>query len=257
MHSIRLLFRDFRLGVFSSWLAMRRPYSLRMRCDVQTSVVIASWNTRKYLEVALRAIHQYPMIGLKIVVVDNNSSDGSPEFVRENYPNVVLLELRRNVGHGLAVDFAIHKSRSEEVVVLDVDAFPISPEWQRVVLDPLRNGASLSGAGWCGYVHPSFMAIRRDFFLRQCHTFDASYTRSIRRRSVDWPEFWDAGQLISIRDSGLHFHVPPTSVRGPHALGVVFGNVVYHNFYSTQHPGSQVTQEMSDDAWSEAVQQYL
>lgn len=255
--SIFKLLRQFWLSAFSSWLVARRRYSLSKSVRDGTTVVIASWNTRNYLEVTLKAIDKFTQENISVIVVDNNSTDGSQEFVRRNYPFVWLIQLRRNVGHGLAIDYGIHKAKTREIVVLDVDAFPINSDWLKTVLDPIRNGASLAGAEHCGYVHPCYMALHRNLFLKNKHTFDASYTRQLRIRRPDWPKFWDAGQLITERDNGVHHYIPPTSVRGPHALGVVFGHVVYHNFYSTQHPGSQVSKELSDQAWHEAVHRYL
>lgn len=220
-------------------------------------MVVASWNTRKYLEIFLEAIYKFTSTNFELIVVDNHSTDGSPEYIREHFPHVTLYELRRNVGHGLAIDFAIHKARTNQIIVLDIDAFPIANDWLRILLEPLNNGATLVGAEHCGYLHPCYMALRRDFFLKNKHTFDAVYSRKLRLRKSSWPKFWDAGQLITERDNGYHHYIPPTSVRGPHALGVVFGHVFYHNFYSTQHAGSQVAKELSDQAWQEAVDKYL
>jgi GT2 family glycosyltransferase len=221
------------------------------------TVVVASWNTRKYLEVFLEAIYKFTTKDFNLIIVDNHSADGSPEYLREYFPDVTVYELRRNVGHGLAIDYAIHKACTNQIVVLDIDAFPISHDWLRILLEPLNNGATLVGAEHCGYVHPCYMALHRDFFLKNKHTFDAVYTRKLRIRKTVWPKFWDAGQLITERDDGYHHYIPPTSVRGPHALGVVFGHVVYHNFYSTQSAGGQVTKEQSDQAWQEAIDKYL
>jgi GT2 family glycosyltransferase len=51
-------------------------------------------------------------------VVDNGSSDGSPEFVRENYPEAMVLQNKRNLGfaraHNQAIEFARTHLMSDE-----------------------------------------------------------------------------------------------------------------------------------------------
>jgi GT2 family glycosyltransferase len=63
------------------------------------SVIIVSWNARKYLEQCLASLTQeacrYPM---EIIVVDNASTDGSPECVESRFPHVRLIRSGANLG---------------------------------------------------------------------------------------------------------------------------------------------------------------
>lgn len=59
------------------------------------SVVIVSYNTREDLRLCLAALRQ-SSLPAEIVVVDNASADGSARMVRDEFPNVVLIEPGRN-----------------------------------------------------------------------------------------------------------------------------------------------------------------
>lgn len=65
---------------------------------VNVSVVILNWNRKEMLLDCLRSIKDldYPLY--EIIVVDNASTDGSVQAVRETYPDVVLIENEKNYG---------------------------------------------------------------------------------------------------------------------------------------------------------------
>jgi GT2 family glycosyltransferase len=68
---------------------------------VSVAVVVVSWNTRDLLAACLRSL---PTGLLEVVVVDNASSDGSAELVRNDFPAARLLALDENIGYGPAVN---------------------------------------------------------------------------------------------------------------------------------------------------------
>lgn len=256
--------RDARRELFAAGLALRRRARLRDEISEGVTVVAVSWNTLPFLKTLLDALERFGDGSSRTLIVDNASTDGTHEFLLEN-PNVEVVTLQRNWGHGLALDAGVQAARTRYVVTLDIDAFPISDGWISAVIEPLERGCSLAGALSSGYIHPCFMAIERERFLRHKHTFAASYNRRLRIRRWGLPKDWDAGQLIAGRDPGPHHGIEPTSIRGPGALGTVFGGVVYHHFYSTRLEGtltpdvvrSGVTPAISRDAWEEAVERYL
>ncbi len=75
-------------------------------------VVIVSWNTRELLLDCLRSLdsalrNSAATFRVEIWVIDNASSDGSPEAVREHFPKVGLVELDRNVGYARGINQGI------------------------------------------------------------------------------------------------------------------------------------------------------
>jgi glycosyltransferase involved in cell wall biosynthesis len=255
----RRFVQDLQRGLFSVGLSMRRRWSNKAFEAEGATVIIVTWNTRTFLSTALKAIDRFSTESPPhVIVVDNASDDGTIGWLRETHPRIQVIRLKRNVGHGLALDAGIQAARTKYVIALDVDAFPIDNGWLDAVLNPLAEGCTLVGAEWGDYIHPCFCAIARRRFLDNRYTFDASYTRNFRVRKRGWPSQWDAGQLISALDPGPVFGIPVTSVRGPHVLGTTFGDVVYHHFYATRHFASEwLSAEESALAWREAVNRYL
>lgn len=88
------------------------------------SVVVVNYNTRYLLERMLCALRAGSgQFQIQIIIVDNASSDGSMELLREKYPNVELIESTRNVGFGRANNLALNLIRGRYVLLLNTDAF--------------------------------------------------------------------------------------------------------------------------------------
>ncbi|HKX00268.1 MAG TPA: glycosyltransferase [Bryobacteraceae bacterium] len=87
------------------------------------SVVIPNWNGRdlleKYLPSVEAALAADP--GNEIIVVDDGSSDGSAEFVRERFPRVKLVALERNLGFGGGSNAGFRAASNDIVVLLNSD----------------------------------------------------------------------------------------------------------------------------------------
>jgi GT2 family glycosyltransferase len=62
------------------------------------SIVILNWNGKGMLQECLRSASNLEYPSYDIVVVDNGSTDGSQDFVRHDFPEVHLIENKRNLG---------------------------------------------------------------------------------------------------------------------------------------------------------------
>lgn len=89
---------------------------------MKLSVIIVNYNVRAYLEQCLRTV-QEALKGMAgdVYVVDNQSTDGSVEMVREKFPEVKLIANKENVGFSRANNQAIRASNAEYVVLLNPD----------------------------------------------------------------------------------------------------------------------------------------
>lgn len=65
-------------------------------------VIIVNWNTRDLLRNAIRTALASSGINLTVVVVDNASTDGSQAMVRDEFPDVILIENEKNEGFSRA-----------------------------------------------------------------------------------------------------------------------------------------------------------
>jgi GT2 family glycosyltransferase len=86
------------------------------------SVVIVSWNARRYLAECLSSLKDGVYAGpLDIVVVDNASTDGSAEMVRARFPEVALVCNPDNLGFAKANNIGIRRCRGEYVALVNSD----------------------------------------------------------------------------------------------------------------------------------------
>lgn len=82
-------------------------------------VAVVSFNTREYLRACLDSVlSESPS---EVIVVDNGSSDGSVEMVRQDYPTVVLHLEPTNPGYGAGANRAIERTASPYVLLLNTD----------------------------------------------------------------------------------------------------------------------------------------
>jgi GT2 family glycosyltransferase len=92
--------------------------------EYDASVVIVSYNTREILRECLQSVLlDVGDIKIEILVVDNNSGDGSPEMVARDFPQVRLIRAGTNLGFGVANNLALQQARGRYFVLLNSDAF--------------------------------------------------------------------------------------------------------------------------------------
>ncbi len=88
------------------------------------SIIIISWNTRDLLADCLNSIEQTAGdLKVEIIVVDNVSTDGSPDMVRRQFPHVQLLENDSNVGFAGANNQGMALGCGRYLLLLNSDAF--------------------------------------------------------------------------------------------------------------------------------------
>jgi GT2 family glycosyltransferase/glycosyltransferase involved in cell wall biosynthesis len=120
------------------WLAAgrRRPPVNSLPRTGAASVVIPNWNGRdlleKYLPSVVTAIERHP--GSELIVVDNGSTDGSRELLRERFPEVRVLALPENRGFGGGSNAGFAAARNDIVVLLNSD-MRVAPDFLQPLLD--------------------------------------------------------------------------------------------------------------------------
>jgi GT2 family glycosyltransferase len=89
------------------------------------SIIIVSWNTRELLRSCLESLDAdlalHPCGKVETFVVDNASLDGSAALVRERFPQIHLIENRKNVGFARANNQALSLAQGRYVLLLNSD----------------------------------------------------------------------------------------------------------------------------------------
>lgn len=93
-------------------------------------VVIPNWNGKELLKPCLDSVSNQAQ-KVEVIVVDNGSSDGSVDFVKNRYPNVRVIELEKNYGFTGGVNAGIREAlvnKARYIALLNNDA-TVEPDW--------------------------------------------------------------------------------------------------------------------------------
>jgi GT2 family glycosyltransferase len=87
------------------------------------AIIIVSFNARADLDECLASLYAHPptITPFTVVVVDNASTDGSVEMVRDRWPSVRLIALSRNVGFAAANNVGIRETTGDLILLLNSD----------------------------------------------------------------------------------------------------------------------------------------
>ncbi len=88
---------------------------------VPVSVLILNYNGRGFIEACLRSVYAQDCPLLEVLVVDNGSSDGSPEIIKEQFPEARLIETGTNLGFAGGMNLGIRESQGTMVLLLNPD----------------------------------------------------------------------------------------------------------------------------------------
>lgn len=72
-----------------------------MKSDsIKTAVIIITYNGKNWLNVCIPPL--YDSENVELIIIDNDSKDDTCALIKENFPNVILIESKENLGFGKA-----------------------------------------------------------------------------------------------------------------------------------------------------------
>lgn len=111
------------------------------------TAVVLTYDRRDLLDVILPCVERQTIDDMRVLVVDNGSSDGSAAYVRERWPGFEVLELPQNVGVAAALNRGVTAADSEYVALLNND-LELEPDYLALLVQALdRHPEAASAAG--------------------------------------------------------------------------------------------------------------
>lgn len=115
--------------------------------EIDLSIVIISWKMKALLRGLLSSIARYTEgITYELIVVDNNSKDGTQEMIRSDFPNAKLIINSENRGVARARNQALPIAEGKYILILDADMVLIENSFKKMIefMDKTQD------AGICG-----------------------------------------------------------------------------------------------------------
>jgi len=119
--------------------------------DPLISIITVNFNGKIYLKNLFDSILRidYPSEKIQIIMVDNDSTDGSVEFVREKFPQVEIIALDKNKGYSGGNNEGFKHSKGKYIVLVNNDCV-VEKDWLREMLSIFRQSTDNSGIGAVG-----------------------------------------------------------------------------------------------------------
>ncbi len=120
-----------------------------------TDIVIVTYNAKDKLAMCLRSIAKHTKeTPYRLILVDNNSQDGTAEFLKKNYQGkAVLIFNKKNLGFCGAANKALRMSTSRWIALLDDDV-TVTQDWLSRLLRHLKSSKKVGIVG-CKIVFPN------------------------------------------------------------------------------------------------------
>jgi len=101
---------------------------------LKLSVIIVNYNVQHFLEQCLHSVKKAAeSISAEIIVVDNNSVDGSVAMTKAKFPEITLIENKKNTGFSFANNQAIRVAAGEYILLLNPDTVVEEDTFTKVI----------------------------------------------------------------------------------------------------------------------------
>lgn len=107
------------------------------------SVVIVSFNSKDDLSECLPSLFGQGYPECEVIVVDNASTDGTPDFVENSFPLIKVIRNENNCGCAKGYNIGISQSRGKYVVLLNPDTV-VEREWLRELVRVMETDESIA-----------------------------------------------------------------------------------------------------------------
>lgn len=108
-------------------------------------IIIVNYNGKELLEKSLPSIVKYT--NADICVVDNNSTDDSLSFLKNNYPSIKLIESEENLGYGNAHNLALETHPNYNYYVFMNNDITVTPNWLEEMIKVFNTKEGVGAVG--------------------------------------------------------------------------------------------------------------
>ena len=101
---------------------------------MQLSVIILNYNVRYFLELCvISVLKAIKNLDAEIIVIDNNSSDGSCEMMRKRFPGIKLIENKENYGFPKGNNIGVTAAKGKYICILNPDTVVAEDTFEKIL----------------------------------------------------------------------------------------------------------------------------
>lgn len=185
---------------------------------IDVSIIVVAWNIKKFVYDCFRSIYEVTKgIRFEIIYVDNASQDGSVEMVKNEFPEVKIIENDENKGFSKANNQAIEIAQGRYVLLLNSDTIVLENAIAKAVafsdaqLDAAVVGCKVLNPDrtlqYSCFMYPSIL----NQFLAATYLYKIfPRSRFFGREMMTWWDFNDVREVESVK--GCFFLVRRTAI---------------------------------------------
>ena len=116
------------------------------------SVIIVNFNGLPYIDTCLGSVLQQDFAGYEVIFVDNASTDGSADMVKNEFQSVRVIRNKQNIGFSAGNNIGIRHACGDYVLLLNSDT-EVGPGTMQAMLSCMQSRPD-AGAATCKLVLP-------------------------------------------------------------------------------------------------------
>jgi GT2 family glycosyltransferase len=94
---------------------------ITVKQKVSCNIIVVNYNGVQYLRTCLGSLKSQSFTGFEIILVDNNSSDQSVDYVRSKFPDVAIVRSEENLGYAGGCNLGAHFASSDYLIFVNND----------------------------------------------------------------------------------------------------------------------------------------
>ncbi|GIO86605.1 hypothetical protein J25TS5_35370 [Paenibacillus faecis] len=153
-----------------------------------TSIIILTYNQLEYTKQCIDSIRKYTETGTyELIVVDNKSTDGTPEWLSQQHDILAVLN-DRNEGFPKGCNQGIAVAKGESILLLNNDVV-VTPRWLELLVESLYSDERIAAVGPVTNSMSNFQQIDVPYkTIEEMFVFADQFNRS----ALNTPEFQEA-----------------------------------------------------------------
>lgn len=108
----------------------------------KVAVVILNWNGKEILKTFLPSVIKYSKEA-ELIIVDNGSTDNSIDFLKQEYPQIRIIDNKKNYGFAEGYNKALKEIEADYYVLLNSDV-EVTPSWISPIIELMESDTQIA-----------------------------------------------------------------------------------------------------------------